>query len=681
MTFFLSTGKFSNKEKVLESYKGYENQVVFVVWEDEEFDSTSFKHIIKVPLKEQTFKKNSCNFQICLIKHGLNYIKNNLESSFIVKIRNDISINNIKNLIEYISNITIPKIHVLSYIRNYINYYTDFVMCGQSSLIFDTFLKLDYITYDDYPELFFIGTNRNSTISDLKKLLYFMKKDLKERDVDFVWHRNSGEIKLIKDYCDGDKKVSTEKTIEINNEEVSFLKDKKTEFKLPITVNLSYFGYSSPQLILQESSIHFMCIKDNDISFSLNDEHDFSVIINYPSPSFKHTLNRTILFSNEPTLYDPKDIFKGPKNVSSEYFSNIVPKNFLKVEGPKGNSLGLVQWMFNTDIQSFSFEKSKNMSAIISEKNVDEGHIVRREFIKKYKDLLDIDVFGRCKELAFKGELTKEEKWIGYAPYKYFFSVENNRENNYITEKLFEPILCECLTFYCGAPNVSSFIDPRSYIYIDPVNMGYEETYQLIKKSIEESEWDKRLPYIREMKRKIINKLSFFPRVERILMKETFVFLEGVDQLELNECLIKKCEDGCLYTFKNMIENEVIKRKKSAYNTKCYIKKEIKNLTPVSEGGLFVNIKILKNFIKEKYTQINFENEKENRGLEKGILSMNWSNKIFNKDLIYNYIIPIISLYRFLYGKDFFIKTYYEKVDKNLKQEIEKKFNIFFIKI
>ena len=40
-------------------------------------------------------------------------------------------------------------------------------------------------------------------------------------------------------------------------------------------------------------------------------------------------------------------------------------------------------------------------------------------------------------------------------PYKYYFMAENNFEPGFITEKLWEPIICECLVFNQGAPDVA----------------------------------------------------------------------------------------------------------------------------------------------------------------------------------------------------------------------------------
>jgi hypothetical protein len=93
--------------------------------------------------------------------------------------------------------------------------------------------------------------------------------------------------------------------------------------------------------------------------------------------------------------------------------------------------------------------------------------------------------------------------------------VENNYEPNFITEKLWEPILCESLCFYHGCPNVAEYVDPRAFVQL-PIN-DFEACYQLMLKAVEEDWWTQRLPYIIAAKEKILKELAFSPVVHNIL--------------------------------------------------------------------------------------------------------------------------------------------------------------------
>src|SRR3990172_9964329 len=102
-------------------------------------------------------------------------------------------------------------------------------------------------------------------------------------------------------------------------------------------------------------------------------------------------------------------------------------------------------------------DKGNLISSICSEKSFDPGHIKRIDFVRyvenKYDSVFKIDIYGRSNKHNFKnyiGKLPNDQKDYGLFPYKYYFMSENNQEYNYITEKLWEPLICECLCFYWG---------------------------------------------------------------------------------------------------------------------------------------------------------------------------------------------------------------------------------------
>ena len=103
----------------------------------------------------------------------------------------------------------------------------------------------------------------------------------------------------------------------------------------------------------------------------------------------------------------------------------------------------------------------------------------------------------------------------GLAPYKYSFAAENNSETGYATEKIWEPILCECLCFYWGCPNLEEYIDSRAFVRLPLDN--FEESLSIIKKAIEEDWYNQRIDIIRQEKQRILNELGFFPTLEKII--------------------------------------------------------------------------------------------------------------------------------------------------------------------
>ena len=92
---------------------------------------------------------------------------------------------------------------------------------------------------------------------------------------------------------------------------------------------------------------------------------------------------------------------------------------------------------------------------------------------------------------------------------------ENSSEKNYATEKIWEPILCECLTFYWGCPNLEEYIDSIAFVRLD-LN-DFDGSMNIIKQAIEEDWHSQRLDIIRKEKEKILNIYGFFPKLENII--------------------------------------------------------------------------------------------------------------------------------------------------------------------
>ena len=161
------------------------------------------------------------------------------------------------------------------------------------------------------------------------------------------------------------------------------------------------------------------------------------------------------------------------------------------------------------------------LSVVVSDKAWDPGHKYRLALISamdKKDDLpFKIDIYGRCASLNFrnyKGELPDQSKDAAIFPYKYHLNVENHYIKNYITEKLYDSICGECLTFYKGASNWKTFFHPESVVELEG---DVEKDIALISKTIGDREFEKRVDFIRKDKERILTEYSFEPRVCGIL--------------------------------------------------------------------------------------------------------------------------------------------------------------------
>ncbi|GAG08183.1 unnamed protein product, partial [marine sediment metagenome] len=154
---------------------------------------------------------------------------------------------------------------------------------------------------------------------------------------------------------------------------------------------------------------------------------------------------------------------------------------------------------------------------VLGWKNDMTGHTKRNSLLRHDKYKL-IDIYGQRNyhNLGnYRGSLPKDNKEDMLIKYKYYFMAENNAEYNYATEKIWEPIVCECLCFYWGCPNLEDYIDPMAFVRLNLDDIP--GSLAIIKKAIEEDWWTQRIEIIREMKHKILNKLTLFPVINKLI--------------------------------------------------------------------------------------------------------------------------------------------------------------------
>jgi len=266
----------------------------------------------------------------------------------------------------------------------------------------------------------------------------------------------------------------------------------------------------------------------NDIEVTWEDKDiDFYVLVNKPLPGEHYDPKRTIVFQAEPWCENPNQHW-GVKTWGEWAMPD--ESKFLQVRTHR-KYLNLTFWQLKAtynDLKTMQIEKTKLLSTICTSKYFDPGHIKRIDFLKyidnKNDDIVKIDIYNTDNDHKFKsyaGPHPPGNKDVGLLPYKYYFMGENNEEVNFITEKMWDPILSECLCFYWGCPNIADYIDPRAYIVLDLNNP--EKAFETVKTAIINNEWEKRIEFIRREKQKFLEYYNIFPTLERII-KTDFKF-------------------------------------------------------------------------------------------------------------------------------------------------------------
>ena len=219
----------------------------------------------------------------------------------------------------------------------------------------------------------------------------------------------------------------------------------------------------------------------------------------------------------EPWVYDDNKAW-GVKTWGK--WSTPSKKEFLYVR-KHVDSLNPAQWMFNVP-KYINKQRYNKFILIMSSKTHDVGHINKIQFIKyleehNEQDIVDIygyENYHNC--INYKGEIPNKEFIQNY---KYMLAVENNREHNYATEKLWEPFIANCYTFYDGCPNICEYIDKDSLTPILLERQNYNNVLMLMKDTIESNLWENKLDLILQTKKKIIKNYNMFEIIHSKLVE------------------------------------------------------------------------------------------------------------------------------------------------------------------
>ena len=278
----------------------------------------------------------------------------------------------------------------------------------------------------------------------------------------------------------------------------------------PKKIKFSGHYWNNAEDILEEFNL--MCKFRNyffgDMKLVTSDP-DLWVIINEPNPEDINQIivSRCLYFCLEPTI------------VSYPWISTINTSELFYYHNPKC-TFNVGQWKMNTiNIQllpSAECIKQNKIASILSNKLFHEGHVLRLDLIK-YIDTHSSILHVYSKENYFNlqsyvGSISYYMHHTVLFSYKYYLMPENNNIEFYVTEKLWEPILCECLCFYWGCPNLDLLIDERCVIRLDINNL--DESYRIITNAIENNEWEKRIDIIRKTKKWILENVGILSVIQ-----------------------------------------------------------------------------------------------------------------------------------------------------------------------
>lgn len=222
---------------------------------------------------------------------------------------------------------------------------------------------------------------------------------------------------------------------------------------------------------------------------------------------------RTILVTGEPTSV------KFYNSVYTRQFGHLLTNRPYEAEKHPHYHFGrgYYLWYVGRDyphIRSFvAPEKTKTISAVYSTKNMRHTLHHARNVLLDYlmENVTGLDRFGKgVRPISFKYEALDT--------YKYHIAVENHIGPGHWSEKIADPILCECLPFYAGDPTLGDVIPEDAFIPIpidDPPRASH-----IINSAIESNEYEKRLPAIRKARELLMQKYNFRNQVIELIEAE-----------------------------------------------------------------------------------------------------------------------------------------------------------------
>ena len=162
--------------------------------------------------------------------------------------------------------------------------------------------------------------------------------------------------------------------------------------------------------------------------------------------------------------------------------------------------------------KNIPFNKNQLISTICSnKKGFFTEHNKRLKFINFIKkEIPELNHLGR----GFKPIKDKSE---GLKNFKYHIVIENHIADHWWTEKLSDAFLGCTLPFYYGAPNINDYFSNQSIIKIDIDNPI--KAKKTIIDSIKNNEFEKRIEFILEARKKVIHDYSIFSVLSKYINK------------------------------------------------------------------------------------------------------------------------------------------------------------------
>ena len=250
------------------------------------------------------------------------------------------------------------------------------------------------------------------------------------------------------------------------------------------------------------------------VQFVYDDSYDIIVFFNHINEEIPSN-KKGFIFPHEPSwsgshqknIPNNCKIFGFKEGLYTGDCDILVSHTFYGGRGPWVDSLDF--WCYDNLINS-TFNKSKNISSSITElkENIGETCLYPQRF--NINQLVSNMGFIDC----YGGGNCSPKRHDSLLNYKFNIAIENEYQDNWITEKFYDSILTNTIPIYFGCKNIKEIYPEDGYILINDVN-NLEEIKDLLIHINNNSDtiYKQKIVGLREIKKRYLKEFNLLKKI------------------------------------------------------------------------------------------------------------------------------------------------------------------------
>ena len=337
-----------------------------------------------------------------------------------------------------------------------------------------------------------------------------------------IYKRKAGQIYK----KEKDRKIALEKILR---------NQYKTTFSSKDKIKVFIF---EPEFDFPYTRFYQSTISKNFNFYLVDDIRDAEVVvfINAINPAVVSQNQKIILFFYEPSTYSylyqsriPKD-FLGQRNIT--VISHIKPSEFISgdffnLPDAKITHIKSIPHVHfhhmasQSELMAIPEEKSKLLCSVVTGFNGVPGYKDRQAFLEKLSaSNPDFDLYGRYGKIiqrisSYRGFSAIKYQTVGN--YKYSLTIENTNEDWYISEKIFDALLCGSMPIYHGTKRIFDLIPHDWFYYLPDLS---DRSIELVNQLIQTDQYKKVSLNRAAIANTIDQSFSFYHKLNQVLITD-----------------------------------------------------------------------------------------------------------------------------------------------------------------